>query len=82
MAGYGLDNTPAGELLGGGQIASRSRDGSQLPNIGSTMDASVAEDVPGPTDANGYPITPAAARRYSPAAAQSYRHSSVDPGAP
>jgi hypothetical protein len=72
------------EPPGPGQSAATSDErqvsGPPIPDIGSTSDAQVAEDVPGPVDANGFAITPAAARRFSPSAAQGYRNSSPDPG--
>lgn len=56
--------------------------GSQLPDIGATTDASVAEDTP-VTTADGEPVSPyLAARRYGAAAGQGYRGGNVDPGAP
>jgi hypothetical protein len=69
-------------LTTGGVIASRSSDGSSLPDIGATTDAMVADDAAWPTDADGYPMSPTVARRYSAAAAQGYRGDNTDPGAP
>jgi hypothetical protein len=81
MAGHGgTDNTPGDGLLhGGGQIASRG--GGDLQNISSVADAAVAEDSQ-EILLDGEPVTPTAARRVSAAAAQGYRGTSPDPGAP
>jgi hypothetical protein len=56
--------------------------GSQLPSIGATTDAEVAQDIAGPT-ADGYPVSPAvASRRYGAAAGQGYQNYNPDAGAP
>jgi hypothetical protein len=55
--------------------------GSQLPDIGSTTDAEVAQDTPVPT-ADGVPVSPRlAATRYGARAGQGGRGNG-DPGSP
>jgi len=73
------DSVP-GELLGG-KGGSRTQT-TELPDIGATSDAAVAQDSPG-TFADGEPVSPAVARqRYGAAAGQGYRGLSPDAGAP